>query len=362
MNLGIDARPLAYGITGNSRYLAEVLRIMVKRNSKINFYLFSNKKIHPIFDDIINLKNVKVIYESRSYPGPIYLNWILPKRIREFGMDRFWGTLQMLPVRKLPIPSFVNYHDLNFISAPETMAKWNFWQHKLLSGITLKNADKVFCLSQNTKNEISFYLPEAANKCLVVYPGVSKRNFKTTKGLFPKSFFLTVGTLEPRKNIKRLIDAFRKFKETNPKDKHALLILGRKGWGEEGTKLLEALTNGSLEQYQIRFLENPSDDVLGQAINECEAFFFPSHHEGFGLPLLEAMIEDKRCAASDIPVFREILDDSSDLYVPSTSSEGWTKAFQLFSNLKVKGRSPKFSKTKWSWDHTAKLLEEVLLK
>ncbi|TGN14589.1 glycosyltransferase family 4 protein [Leptospira ilyithenensis] len=362
MNLGIDARPLAYGITGNSRYLAEVLRIIVKRNSKVHFYLFSNKPVHPVFNDILNFPNVKTIYESKSYPGPIYLNFILPKRIKEHNMDRFWGTLQMLPIRKLPIPGFVNYHDLNFISAPETMAKWNFWQHKLLSKYTLKNADKIFCLSKNTKNEISSYMPEAANKCLVVYPGVSKRNFKTKKGLLPKSFFLTVGTLEPRKNIKRLIDAFLKFKETNPKDKHSLLILGRKGWGEEGDKLFQTLTDGSLEKYQIQFMENPSDDVLGQAINECKAFFFPSHHEGFGLPLLEAMIEDKRCVASDIPVFREILSDSSDLYVPSSSPEGWTNAFQLFSNLKMGSRSPKFSKTKWSWDHTAKLLEEVLLK
>ncbi|BDA80714.1 glycosyl transferase [Leptospira kobayashii] len=362
MNLGIDARPLAYGITGNSRYLAEVLRIIIKRNSKVHFYLFSNKPIHPVFNDILDLPNVKTIYESKSYPGPIYLNFILPKRIAEQNINRFWGTLQMLPIRKLPIPSFVNYHDLNFISAPETMAKWNFWQHKLLSQYTLKNADKIFCLSKNTKNEISAYMPEATNKCLVVYPGVSKRNFKKTKGIFPKSFFLTVGTLEPRKNIKRLIDAFRKFKETNPKDGHSLLVLGRKGWGEEGDKLFQTLTDGSLEKYRIQFMENPNDDVLGQAINECEAFFFPSHHEGFGLPLLEAMIEDKRCAASDIPVFREILSDSSDLYVPSSSLEGWTNAFQLFSHLKTKTRSPKFSKTKWSWDHTAKLLEEVLLK
>lgn len=362
MNLGIDARPLAYGITGNSRYLAEALRILLVSRKNDRFFLFSNKPIHPIFKEITEKENVVSVIESKSIPGLLYLNLLLPFRIRKYKIDRFWGTLQMLPFFKLGIPSYVNYHDLNFLSAKETMAKWNYYQHKIFSPITLRNADKIFCLSKNTKNEISKYYPKQAGKCSVIYPGVEKRKFKKTKGILPANFYLTIGTLEPRKNIQRLISAFQNFKKKSPKDKHSLLILGRRGWGNEGEELYSYLTSDESKMHSIFFLENPADDVLGQAISECEAFFFPSLHEGFGLPLLEAMIENKKCIASDIPVFKEILDDRNDIYVKPDETNEWENAFRIVSRSPSKTRKPLFSEEDWSWKKTAALLEKEIFK
>ncbi len=360
MNIGIDARPLAYGITGNSRYLAEALRILLISRKRDCFFLFSNKPLHPVFNDIATAENVENVIESRSIPGPLYLNLILPFRLRKHKIDRFWGTLQMLPFLKLGIPSYVNYHDLNFQSAKETMARWNYYQHKIFSPITLQNADKIFCLSQNTKNEISKYYPKEARKCTVIYPGVERRKFKKTKGILPDNFYLTVGTLEPRKNIQRLITAFQNFKKKSPRDKHSLLILGRRGWGSEGEELYRYLLSDESKMLSIFFLENPTDDVLGQAISECEAFFFPSLHEGFGLPLLEAMIENKKCIASDIPVFKEILDDKNDIYVKPDETLAWENAFSKISRSPSKTRKPLFSKEDWSWKKTATLLEKEI--
>ncbi len=362
MKLGIDVRPLAYGITGNSRYLAETLRILLKKRDKDHFVFFSNKPIHPVFADLLEFKNITVAIEKHNLPGPLYLNFLLPFRIKQQGVERFWGTLQMLPFMKLDIPTFVNYHDLNFVSAKETMAKWNYYQHKFFSPITLKNADTIFCLSQNTKNEISHFFPKSANKCIVVYPGVSKRKFKIQKGLFPKLFFLTVGTLEPRKNINTLISAFQHFKKNSLHNRYSLVILGRKGWGTEGEGLYQFLKSDESKQQSIIFMENPSDDVLGQALSECDAFYFPSLHEGFGLPLLEAMIENKKCIASDIPVFKEILDDKNDLYVKPFDVNAWEKTFHTLIKSKSNMRKPKFPAKEWSWEKTSHLLEEELFK
>jgi glycosyltransferase involved in cell wall biosynthesis len=360
MNLGIDARPLAYGITGNSRYLAEALRIILQNRTSDSFYLFSNKPIHSVFHDLLKFQNVILVIEKKSIPGPIYLHCILPFRIKKYKIDKFWGTLQMLPFFKLGIPTFVNYHDLNFLSARETMAKWNYYQHKIFSPITLRNANKIFCLSKNTLNEISTHFPEAATKCTVIYPGVEKRKFKSVKNRFPAPYFLTIGTLEPRKNIQRLITAFQYFKKKSIRDKHTLLILGRKGWGEEGENLYQYLNSNTSKEQSVFFLENPSDDVLGQAIADCEAFFFPSLHEGFGLPLLEAMIENKRCIASDIPVFKEILEDKNDIYVQPMDTQDWEQAFHVASKFKTNQRRPKFSEQNWSWKKTALLLQKEI--
>ncbi|TGK83251.1 glycosyltransferase family 1 protein [Leptospira noumeaensis] len=347
-------------MTGNSRYLAEVLRIILPKHKDKEFFLYTNKPIHPIFSDLIG-KNTKVVLEPKNIPGPIYLNFILPRRLKRDGMEVFWGTIQMLPFRKLPIPSYVNYHDLNFVSAPETMAKWNYFQHKLLSPITMKNADKIFCLSKNTKVEIIKFNPKFEDKCLVVYPGVSKPKPIKVKTKFPKDFFLTVGTLEPRKNINRLVDAFLDFKSKHPKDKHSLLIMGRKGWGEEGEFLYQKLGDPKIQNLGVKFIEKPDDGTLAEAFKQCKAFFFPSLHEGFGLPLLEAMLEDKRCVASDIPVFKEILSEKCDLYVSPKETKDWTHSFELMSGVK-KPRSPKFPTKQWSWEETAKKIEEVLFQ
>jgi glycosyltransferase involved in cell wall biosynthesis len=358
--IGIDVRPLAYGITGNSRYLAEVLKVILPKHKDKKFYFLSNKPIHPVFNDLL-LPNVHLVVESKPIPGPIYLNLILPKRLKQNKIEVFWGTIQMLPFFKLPIPSYVNYHDLNFISAPETMAKWNYWQHKLLSPVTLKNADKIFCLSKNTKEEIIQFRPNFKNKCIVVYPGVSKTktNLSKVKIKFPKDFFLTVGTLEPRKNINRLVDAFLHFKADHPKDKHSLLIMGRKGWGEEGEILYQKLNDPKSQTFGIQFIDTPDENTLALAFQSCKAFFFPSLHEGFGLPLLEAMLEGKRCVASDIPVFKEILSDQCDVFVAPKDTESWTKAFQTLSGPKIE-RVPKFPTKLWTWQETAKKIEEVL--
>ncbi|WP_210410386.1 glycosyltransferase family 4 protein [Leptospira levettii] len=358
--IGIDARPLAYGITGNSRYLAEVLKVIIPKHKDKEFYFFSNKPIHVVFNDLI-YANVHLVVEPKSIPGPLYLNFILPKRLKQNKIEVFWGTIQMLPIFKLPIPSYVNYHDLNFISAPETMAKWNYWQHKLLSPITLKNADIIFCLSKNTKEEIIQFRPNCKDKCIVVYPGVTKikTNRSNLKIKFPKDFFLTVGTLEPRKNINRLVDAFIQFKTKYPKDKNSLLIMGRKGWGEEGDLLYQKLNDPEIKAKEIQFIEKPDENTLAFAFQSCKAFFFPSLHEGFGLPLLEAMLEGKRCVASDIPVFKEILSDQCDLYIPTKDTNAWANAFHIMSG-NTKERMPKFPTKKWTWQETAKKIEEVL--
>ena len=358
--IGIDARPLAYGMTGNSRYLAEVLKVILPKHKEKQFFLYTNKPIHSVFNDLLG-QNTKVVLEPKNIPGPLYLNFILPRRLKRDGIEVFWGTIQMLPFFKLPIPSYVNYHDLNFISAPETMAKWNYWQHKLLSPITMKNADKIFCLSKNTKEEISLFRPGYEKKCLVVYPGVSKQKTTKVKTNFPKDFFLTVGTLEPRKNINRLVDAFLIFKTKHPKDKHSLVIMGRRGWGEEGEFLYQKLKDPEIQKSGIQLIEKPDDATLAEAFKQCKVFFFPSLHEGFGLPLLEAMLENKRCVASDIPVFKEILSDKCDIYVPPKDTTIWTRSFELMSGPK-KSRSPKFPAKQWTWEKTANKIEEVLFQ
>lgn len=227
--IAVDARPLSYGLTGNSRYLFEVLKFLIRKDSHFEYFLYSNKEIHPMFMDFIN-ENKVVITPIKKFQGVIWLNFILPYLLHKDRIDLFWGTLQLLPFFRLPIPEFVNYHDLNFRSAPETMTRANFIQHKLLSPRTLRNADTIFCLSKNTKKEIAEFKPEYTKKLKVIYPGVSKKIIKNNELAIEGKFLFTIGTLEPRKNISTVIEAYLLLKKDKPDFDYKLVIASRRGW------------------------------------------------------------------------------------------------------------------------------------
>lgn len=344
--VGVDARPLAYGITGNSRYLSEVLANLINEND-FEFILYSNKPISSIFKQLTNHKNIKV-NSSISGNGLIWLNFKLPSQLKKDNIDVFWGTLQLLPILPLGIPAIVNYHDLNFIRAPETMSFANFLQHRLFSGMTLKKAKKIFCLSENTRNDILKYNPALKDKLLTVYPGVKKTH---STGKYPyKNFIFTVGTLEPRKNIGIVVEAYLILKKEIPDFKIPLIIAGRFGWKEEDLTI--KLKSGILEKEGIYFIENPADDLLNFLYKNCLLFLFPSIHEGFGLPLLEALQENKVCIASAIPVFTEILDKEIDFFVPPKDKIAWKNA--ILNALKKRKRS--WNASLWTWENTAQTI------
>ncbi len=357
--VGVDARPLAFGMTGNSRYLHEVLKRLVRFNSPFEYYLYSHKEFHPMFEDIYESPFVKVsVYDKFTIPGFFWLNFLLPVELKEDRVDIFWGTLQMLPFFKMNMPEAVNYHDLNFISAPDTMTKLNFIQHKIFSPITLRHADRVFCLSANTKNEIASHFPRFREKLKVIYPGVNQKALAKPFDELPfDNFLFTIGTLEPRKNLGTLIKAYIALKKENPGFPIKLVIAGRIGWGEK--ELSEKLTNREYEQYGLYFLQSPSEELLSFLYKNCYAFLFPSIHEGFGLPLLEALIENKICVASNIPVFKEIL-TSEDILVNPHDVNAWKEAILRVFDEKKSGRKKFWEAKSWSWENTASLIETEL--
>lgn len=351
--IGVDARPLSYGYTGNSRYLIEALKYLVRKDSHFEYRLYTNKEIHPVFLPILKELNLN-IPSIKKIPGILWLNFFLPGILSSDRVDIFWGTLQLLPLFKLPLPTVVNYHDLNFISAPQTMSFLNFLQHKFLSSFTLAHADRIFCLSENTKKEISNFKPDVSDKLTVIYPGANRITEKEND-LDIGDFILTLSTIEPRKNLQTLIDGYIEVVRQNPNYPNKLVIAGRIGWGEES--LVNSLKNGFYSNKGILFIENPDEGTLAFLLRNCKFFLFPSKHEGFGLPIIEAMIEGKLCITSDIPVFREIIEPNFDLLAETMNSNSWAEKILEMTQRISKIQSRNLRNGKWSWITTGKLIE-----
>ena len=268
----------------------------------------------------------------------------------------FWGTLQLLPYQILDIPLFVNYHDLNFYKYPQTMTKFNYLQHRFFSVLTLSRADKIFCLSESTAKDIVEFKPDCQDKLEVVYPGVSLSFKKTEKKLnLPEHFFLVVATIEPRKNLKTVINAYLNIKRREPDFPLKFIIAGKKGWKER--KLYRNLLSQKWKFLGIEFFENPEDSVLEILYKRCSFFVFPSVHEGFGLPILEAKKYNKICIVSDIPVFREII-DNEDMVVDCYNQENWENAISKLFHQNRKSRINKFDIKKWTWKKAARNIEK----
>ena len=372
----VDARPLAFPGTGNARYLEKMLEQMIHKRPEYEWILASHRAIHPRFAGLVSRPGVHLRIERGilARNGLLWINTRLPSLVREEHADLFWGTIGMLPLfarKRLKVPSLVNFHDLNAFTAPETMERWNRIQHRVLDGPIIAQADLVACLSETTKKDILATFPGIEeSRLVVVYPGVESGTDgpeespfqegsarESTGGMesFPGGpFLLTVGTLEPRKNLELLVGAYREARKADG-NLWPLVLVGKKGWGSD--ELHRQLVSRKLEKEGIYFLEGPSDAVLRWCYRKAALLVIPSVHEGFGLPIIEAGLYGKRVLASRIPVFQEIVEDPGRL-VDARDPSAWKEAL-LGSRELAKGKSP-LNPREWSWEHRSEKLLELL--
>lgn len=192
---------------------------------------------------------------------------------------------------------------------------------RLLLGRFVRAADHIITLSENSKADIMriFGLPE--DRITVTYlaagdhfrpdiPADTIQRIQRTHQL-PSTFFVSVGTLEPRKNLVRLVEAFRPVAARHPDC--ALVLVGSRGWGRG--PLLETVRRLGLEG-RVQFLDGVGDDDLPGIYRAALALVYPSLYEGFGLPPLEAMQCGCPVITSDVSSLPEVVGDAALLVDP----------------------------------------------
>lgn len=228
-------------------------------------------------------------------------------------------------------------------------------------------AAHVVTLSTHAKQELIewFRLPE--DRISVTPLGVAGRWFMTPSGTdlervhtcyaLPERFFLFVGTLQPRKNVARLIAAHRMLSRALRKE-FPLVVIGRAGWGcEQEVLALSAGDGGAL-----RWLRYVPDADLVPLLSRSSALVFPSLHEGFGLPVLEAFAAGVPVITSNTTALPEVAGDAALLVDPLQPGEIAEAMRTLVENeplaeqLRKRGRARAAA---YTWDRTATLTAEV---
>lgn len=313
LRIAVDARPLALPMVGITRYTHELLSRLV--NSPHQWFLYLDREpIHPI----PSLPNVHIRYGSmkRRALSTFFAQLVFPIWARKDQIDVFWSPRHHLPLLlSRRIKKLLTVHDLVWKHHPETMSLLGRWVERLLMPASLKSAHRVMTVSVSTQQDVESNFPDCADKLSTVYPGLSfvPVKIKTVPNKVP--YFLFVGTLEPRKNLLRLIRAFSLFVEHDQNCN--LVIVGGKGWG--GEQLQNKINILGLED-RIILMDRIGEQELAMKYANAIALVMPSLYEGFGLPLLESMGHGVPVISSNIGAMAEVVAGAGLLIDPYSES------------------------------------------
>jgi|GEM_PF-50863 len=231
------------------------------------------------------------------------------------------------PKNVIPVPHFllrgkkINIiHDLGYFeSSIEAYPFWDTLFMKAFMKMSCRFSDKTFAVSNATKKDIIKRFGVEGHKIVVINEGVEdnfkiikdkkRLNYTLKKYELNEKFLFYAGSVSPRKNLMRVLEAFNKIKEEIP---HSLVITGNKAWGKDK---LEDYVKENL-QGRVKRLGFVSEDELVDLYNLADGYVFPSLYEGFGLPILEA----QKCACpvltSNVTSCPEVAGDSTIIVDP----------------------------------------------
>jgi glycosyltransferase involved in cell wall biosynthesis len=309
--IGIDGRPFQGALAGTGRYVTELCRALDLALPEANFSVYGNGTLAlPVSGRRWRQRGGGSFLTSHSSPAQWYF-FQAGKLASNDGVDVFWGAANFLPLGLDPkIPTVLTVYDLVHRLFPKTLN----WTHRLAYRLffekSLRRARTVVAISQGTSNRLAELYGRGAD--LVIRPRTgalfSPPSRETIRAAllrygvdFP--YFLSVSTLEPRKNLGSLIEAVRQLHAAGELCNMGLVIVGQQGW--RNGRLLDALAHARSVGVRIVQTGFVSDEWLPPLYAGATAFVMPSLYEGFGMPVLEAKCCNARIVTSDTPEIRE---------------------------------------------------------
>ncbi|MFL9922502.1 glycosyltransferase family 1 protein [Paraburkholderia fungorum] len=356
MRISVDATGLGSVKTGTAVYVTEILKCW-NANSALDheFVIFASPKT------VSYLRNLGLDSRFRFVDAPdsraVRLLWqqlTLPRLVRRFRADVHWGSGFVLPLLGRS-PMVVTVHDLSvqlFPSVHEPIKRWYF---PVMIGAAIRKAKQVIAISASTERDLHSLFPASRGKTAVTL--LAARQFPEVTPLHEAPAFaaagylMYLGTLEPRKNLARLLEAWLGIDEHKRRG-IKLAVVGVRGW----------LMNEVLAKYQendtsVVFTGFLDDAALNRMMRGAMALAYPSLYEGFGLPVIEAMAQGIPVITSGIGATREISEDAALLVDPVDVDDIRGALLRILDDeglrrqLSERGR---LQAAKFSWDETAR--------
>jgi glycosyltransferase involved in cell wall biosynthesis len=326
MNIGIDiSRIAATARTGTEQYTYELLTALAQLDRRSDYCLYCNTlpaTLPPLSPNFV------------LRPIPLPRLWTHTRLSVEILMNT--PDVLFIPAHVIPIAAplarrlrtVVTIHDLGYLHFPESHTSAQRLMLRLTTAWSARVATRVIAISQATKHDLVQLAHIPAEKISVVHHGVAPRfNVAAPQPPTRDPYFLYVGTIQPRKNLLRLIEAFTKALPQLGNQR--LVIVGRRGWLSAPIEQ-RAAALGIADR--VEFHGYVEDSQLRELLAGATAFLFPSLYEGFGLPVLEAMASGIPVLTSTTSALPEVAGDAAFLVDPTDTQAIAAGIIQLATN------------------------------
>lgn len=352
MRVGIDARLVYYSRAGIGQYIMRLAEALASLNTHHDeFVLLQSRKDGTQIVNGHNFSRASLWTPSHHWAEQTTLRF----EIGHLHLDLLHSPDFIPPFRR-NCKSVITVHDLAFLLYPHFLTR-EAARHYGQIDEAVRNTDHIIAVSESTRQDTIKLLGVSERKLTVIHeaanpiyrqvdPGEARRRVSEMYGL-DRDFVLFVSTIEPRKNLPGLLQAYRKLLD-DYKRPEGLALAGSRGWlSEEVYNMVETL---NLEEH-VRFLRRVPSEHLVYLYNAARLLVHPSFYEGFGLPPLEAMTCGTPTIVSNVSALPEVVGDAAILIDPH-DIDGLTVAMwraltdeDLRTSLITKGlkRASKFS-------------------
>lgn len=365
MIIGIDGNEANIeNRVGSNVYAFELLKKMSQLDTQNQFRVYLKQP--PVSD--LPTSSANLSYRILK-PGILFTRFSLPLSLQ---MDQTKPNVFFSPGHYAPaccpVPLAISVMDLSFLYYPRMFKKRDLYKLKNWTLQAISRADHIFTISRHAKKDIADNYQVAEDKITVTYPGFNQNLYSapvsresiikvSNKYKIKAKYLLYLGTLQPRKNLNRLIRSFASLKNNNLQ----LVIAGKRGWGY--AQIFSEVKKYKLED-QVVFTGFVAEEDKPALIKGAECLLLVSLYEGFGLPVVESMAAGTPVVVSQNSSLAEI-SEGIGFYVNPESitsiASGINRVLQL--NKQQKGEIISKGKkllNKYSWKETSAKILEVL--
>ena len=292
LRIGVDIRPFYEPLTGIGWYLYHLLHEIAKHDD-VELYLFGDARLTDFGPTLradlppaarliwFDLRGQGMISGRwRALTAAAYVVWM-----KLIDVDVMFGPNYFLPrlLGAVARRRVITIHDLTYKRFPELLQKETLANLDYQMTRELAHADAAICVSQSTRQDLLYFYDIDPSRAVTIHSGltVPTASSRLPTPDLPPRYILFVSTIEPRKNLDVLLDAYARLRQRGVYD-GALVAVGRVGWKAESTR-------ARLRAPGVHHLDYLPADQLASVYRNAELFVFPSIYEGFGFPLLEAM-------------------------------------------------------------------------
>jgi glycosyltransferase involved in cell wall biosynthesis len=362
LHIAIDAHSVGAQLAGNESYAVNLIEALaeIDQTNLYTLYVTKPAAIDRFADRWSNFK----VRQTLPHTPLVRIPLTLSAELRRHPVDVLHVQFTAPPFA--PCPVVTTIHDLSFEHLPETFKRRSRAQLRLTVRRTARKAALILTLSEFSRRDIiETYAVDPER--VIVTPAAAPTHFKTIVdetelGMIRErygigaNYLLSLGSIQPRKNLTRLIEAFQWLRKSRPDDRPPqLVIAGKRGWLDD--EVFRAAQQDGLNE-SVRFIGYVPEEDLPAIYSGAMCFVYPSYFEGFGLPVLEAMQCGAPVIAGNQTSLPEVAGDAALLFDPfDTRALGEAIARVIDhpdyrAELRVKGlkRAAEFS-----WIATARL-------